>query len=209
MPGIQQPTKTPISESKIAVFWRTALYLFSAGMMGKAAAGFSDGYVAEAVGDLGLSLVFIGMCFRSTELAILAYISDPAKRNSSIRQDVWTNSAAATATVQRSKAKSKKATKDKRAAFHDDETRLFCRREISLLFLVLLLFIVLFMLLVEEFQQSMLLTKDFCILIYMVHLFENVYRQHNDSCSHSRMDYMREQTLQHATIFHNVSFLVN
>lgn len=55
MPGIQQPTKTPISESKIAVFWRTALYLFSAGMMGKAAAGFSDGYVAEAVGDLGLS----------------------------------------------------------------------------------------------------------------------------------------------------------
>lgn len=51
MPGIQQPTKTPISESKIAVFWRTALYLFSAGMMGKAAAGFSDGYVAEAVGD--------------------------------------------------------------------------------------------------------------------------------------------------------------
>ena len=80
MPGIQQPTKTPISESKIAVFWRTALHLFSAGMMGKTAAGFSDGYVAEAVGDLGLSLVFIGMCFRSTELAILAYISDPAKR---------------------------------------------------------------------------------------------------------------------------------
>ena len=61
MPGIQQPTKTPISESKIAVFWRTALYLFSAGMMGKAAAGFSDGYVAEAVGDLGLSLVFIAL----------------------------------------------------------------------------------------------------------------------------------------------------
>ena len=48
-------------------------------MMGKAAAGFSDGYVAEAVGDLGLSLVFIGMCFRSTELAILAYISDRQK----------------------------------------------------------------------------------------------------------------------------------
>ena len=86
MPGIQQPTKTPISESKIAVFWRTALYLFSAGMMGKAAAGFSDGYVAEAVGDLGLSLVFIGMCFRSTELAILAYISDPAKREAAIEK---------------------------------------------------------------------------------------------------------------------------
>lgn len=86
MPGIQQPTKTPISESKIAVFWRTALYLFSAGMMGKAAAGFSDGYVAEAVGDLGLSLVFIGMCFRSTELAILAYISDPAKKGSCYRK---------------------------------------------------------------------------------------------------------------------------
>ena len=81
MPGIQQPTKTPISESKIAVFWRTALYLFSAGMMGKAAAGFSDGYVAEAVGDLGLSLVFI-----STELAILAYISDPAKREAAIEK---------------------------------------------------------------------------------------------------------------------------
>ena len=79
MPGIQQPTKHRSPESKIAVFWRTALYLFSAGMMGKALAGFSDGYVAEAVGDLGLSLVFIGMCFRSTELAILAYISDPAK----------------------------------------------------------------------------------------------------------------------------------
>ena len=84
MSGIQQPTKTPISESKIAVFWRTALYLFSAGMMGKAAAGFSDGLAAEAIGDLGLSLVFIGMCFRSTELAILAYISDPAKREAAI-----------------------------------------------------------------------------------------------------------------------------
>lgn len=86
MSGIQQPTKTPISESKIAVFWRTALYLFSAGMMGKAAAGFSEGFIAEAIGDLGLSLVFIGMCFRSTELAILAYISDPAQREEAIEK---------------------------------------------------------------------------------------------------------------------------
>ena len=62
------------------------LYLFSAGMMGKAAAGFSDGLAAEAIGDLGLSLVFIGMCFRSTELAILAYISDPAKREAAIEK---------------------------------------------------------------------------------------------------------------------------
>ena len=55
-------------------------------MMGKAAAGFSDGLAAEAIGDLGLSLVFIGMCFRSTELAILAYISDPAKREAAIEK---------------------------------------------------------------------------------------------------------------------------
>ena len=41
---------------------------------------------AEAIGDLGLSLVFIGMCFRSTELAILAYISDPAKREAAIEK---------------------------------------------------------------------------------------------------------------------------
>lgn len=85
MSGIQQPTKTPISESKIAVFWRTALYLFSAGMMGKARRLFGR-LAAEAIGDLGLSLVFIGMCFRSTELAILAYISDPAKREAAIEK---------------------------------------------------------------------------------------------------------------------------
>ena len=41
---------------------------------------------APVVGDLGLSLVFIGMCFRSTELAILAYISDPAKREAAIEK---------------------------------------------------------------------------------------------------------------------------
>lgn len=75
-----------MSNTKIAVYWRAAFYLISAGMTAKAFAGFVNGEFAESVGDLGLSFIFVAMCFRSSEIAVLAYISDPVKREHSLRK---------------------------------------------------------------------------------------------------------------------------
>lgn len=80
MSEFQEPSKIPMTQSRLATYWRVALYIFSAGMMGKALAGFSNGLVGESIGNVGLSLIFVGMCFRSQEIGILASFSDPMKR---------------------------------------------------------------------------------------------------------------------------------
>lgn len=86
MSQYQEPSKVPLAESKVSTYWKIGLYFFSAGMMGKALAGFYDGVVGESIGNVGLSLIFAGMCFRSKEISILASFSNPVKRQKALEK---------------------------------------------------------------------------------------------------------------------------
>lgn len=78
--------KIPISQTRAAVIARTSLYVISAVMMGKALAGLSEGDTAESLGNMGLALIFAGMCFRSNEFAILTYVTDGKKREEALKK---------------------------------------------------------------------------------------------------------------------------
>lgn len=78
--------KIPISQTRAAVIARTSLYVISAVMMGKALAGLSEGDTAESLGNMGLALIFAGMCFRSSEFAILTYVTDGKKREEALKK---------------------------------------------------------------------------------------------------------------------------
>ena len=78
--------KIPISKTRVAVYSRVLLYLFSAGLMGKSLADLSNGDAAESVGNIGLALILAGMSFRGKEFAVLAYFSDSQKREAALRQ---------------------------------------------------------------------------------------------------------------------------
>lgn len=73
--------KVDLRTTKIAVYWRVALYLISAGVCAITLNDFVSNQYVEAVGNLGLTLIFAGLAFRSCDAAAMAYIKDVEKRN--------------------------------------------------------------------------------------------------------------------------------
>lgn len=80
------PTKKiPIETTKVAVYWRIAMYVLSAAMFARVMADFTSGFYSEGIGNLGLSLMFGGLYFRSREVGVLAYLSNPEQRERALR----------------------------------------------------------------------------------------------------------------------------
>lgn len=69
-----------LEDTKVAVYWRTSLYLLSASVFAVTLLDFSRQDWYECIGNLGLTLIFGGMTFRSREAAVLAYCSDIDER---------------------------------------------------------------------------------------------------------------------------------
>jgi len=78
--------KVDLRTTKIATYWRVALYLISAGVFAITLNDFVANRYVEALGNLGLTLIFAGLAFRSCEAAAMAYVKDVRKRNDLLLQ---------------------------------------------------------------------------------------------------------------------------
>ena len=78
--------KVDLRTTKIAVYWRVALYLISAGVCAITLNDFVANKYIDAIGNLGLTLIFAGLAFRSCEAAAMAYVKDVRKRNDLLLQ---------------------------------------------------------------------------------------------------------------------------
>lgn len=87
MPEIQNArNKVLIERTRLAFYWRIVMYFASVGLSAKALAGISSGDLIGNIGNLGLGLILIGLCFRSKEAAVFAYVRNEKKRMELLKQ---------------------------------------------------------------------------------------------------------------------------
>ncbi len=76
----------PLGQTKAAKVWSVLMYVLSAVSAAEVLIGLDDGSIPEALNSLGLTLIFIGLCFRSSEVAAIAYIPAEENRNKALKK---------------------------------------------------------------------------------------------------------------------------
>ncbi len=69
----------PLGQTKAAKVWSVLMYILSAFSAAEVLVGLDEGSIPEALNSFGLTLIFVGLCFRGSEVAAIAYI--PAEEN--------------------------------------------------------------------------------------------------------------------------------
>ena len=75
-----------LQNTKVAVYWRTILYLVSAAVFAYALVEFTSNRPYEAMGNVGLALIFAGLSFRSKDAAVMAYCANIEERDKFLKK---------------------------------------------------------------------------------------------------------------------------
>ncbi len=74
----------PLRQTKAAKAWSILMYILSAISAAEVLAELDGGSIPEALNSLGLTLIFVGLYFRSSEVAAIAYISAEENREKAL-----------------------------------------------------------------------------------------------------------------------------
>lgn len=79
------PRKIPIRQTKVAYYWGLGLYLLSSVTFAQFLYEFTEKLWGQSLSDLGLTCIFLALSSRGEQMAVFAYIKDPAEKEKALR----------------------------------------------------------------------------------------------------------------------------